>query len=296
MGSLGLIFGSFLTDKLGIENVDFVMDDTRFKKYRNIKRTVNNKVYDFNIVSGTDTGKPSDLVIFAVKSTSLQHAMEVVKNKIGDSTTIISLLNGIRSEEVLGEMFGHEKVLYATAEGMDPIKTGYDLDYTNMGYLCIGADNNDPEKVRRLTEIIRFFETIGFPYKFEEDVTHRMWSKFMLNVGVNQVVMIHEGTFATVQKEGNEREQMIEAMREVIGLAYKEGIKITEADLEFYVSLIDTLNPKGMPSMRHDGLHKIESEVEMFSGMVLELGRKHNFPTPVNSYIYNRIIETESRY
>ena len=147
---------------------------------------------------------------------------------------------------------------------MDPIKTGYDLEYTNMGYLCIGTDNNDTKKIEKLAQIIHFFDSIGFPYKFEKDVMHRMWSKFMLNVGVNQIVMIHEGNFDTVQKAGYEREQMISAMREVIKLAGMEDIEITEADLEFYVSLIDTLNPKGMPSMRYDGLHKIKSEVEMF--------------------------------
>lgn len=118
----------------------------------------------------------------------------------------------------------------------------------------------------------------------------------MLNVGVNQVIMMHEGTFETIQKEGLERDMMIKAMREVIALAEKEGIMVSEKDLEFYVGLVDSLNPKGMPSMRHDGLHRIKSEVEMFAGTVIEYGRKHDVPTPVNQQIYETIKSIESKY
>ncbi len=296
MGSLGLIFGSFLTDKLGRENVEFVMDEERVRKYAGVERLVNGKKYDFNIVSENEKGNPSDLVIFAVKSTGLEDAIEIVRNKVSDDTIIISVLNGITSEKIIGEAFGEDKVLYAIAEGMDPIRTGHNLDYTKMGYLNIGIDREDMGKKEKLEDIIEFFDRTGLPYKLEKDVLHRLWSKFMLNVGVNQVVMIYKGTFETIQRPGPERELMIAAMREVIALAEKENINVTEDDLNFYVALLGTLNPKGMPSMRHDGMHKIKSEVEIFSGMVLELGKKHGVPTPINQEIYDRIEEMEKSY
>lgn len=296
MGSLGLIFGSFLQDKLGSDNVEFIVDNKRSEMLDYGHRIVNGKSYNFKVVSGEKVVNKSQLILFAIKSTNLESAIETVRASVGESTTIISLMNGISSEKTIGEAFGMEKILFATAEGMDPIRSEHSLSYTNMGYVCIGTDREDESKRNRLNELIRLFERTGLPYKLEKDVMHRLWSKFMLNVGVNQVVMMHEGTFATIQKEGYERAMMIEAMREVIELAGKEGIIISEKDIEFYVGLVDSLNPNGMPSMRHDGLHRIKSEVEMFAGTVIEYGRKHNIPTPINQKIYDSIKLIESKY
>ena len=62
------------------------------------------------------------------------------------------------------------------------------------------------------------------------------------------------------------------------------------------MNLIDTLNPNGMPSMRQDGLARRKSEVELFSGTVLALAKKHNISTPVNAKIYEKIHSMESNY
>jgi len=296
MGSLGLIFGSLLMDRLGRENVQFVMDEKRLKRYSGVERLINGKRYDFNLASGNEEGEPADLLIFAVKSTGLEEAIQTVRNRVSGDTIIISLLNGITSEKIIGEAFGEEKVLYTIAEGMDPIRSGHNLDYTKMGLVRIGIDQETEGKKRKLKEVLELFDRTGFPYILEDDVMQRLWSKFMLNVGVNQVLMIHEGNYDTIQKPGPAREMMIAAMREVVQLAEKESIRITEEDINYYVSLIDSLNPEGMPSMRFDGLNRIKSEVELFSGMVLELGKKHGVPTPINEEIYNRIREIESKY
>lgn len=296
MGSLGLIFGSLLMDKLGRENVEFVVNEERYKRYLDKKRLINNKSYDFKLALDTQLGESADLVIFAVKSTDLRDAINIVKNKVSEKTIIISLLNGITSEKIIGDAFGEEKILYAIAEGMDPIRDAYDLYYTKTGYINIGTDKEDMGKKEKLTQILEFFDRISFPYKFEKDVKQRLWSKFMLNCGVNQTLMIYEGTYKLIQEPGPARSLMIDSMKEVIALADKENIKVTQEDLEFYVSLIDTLNPKSMPSMRFDGLNKKKSEVELFSGTVIKLGQKHGVPTPVNKAIYDRIIEMESRY
>ena len=296
MGSLGLIFGSFLMDRLGGDNVEFVMDKDRMERYAGLERLINGKRYDFNLVSGEEKGKPADLIIFAVKSTGLDEAIGTVRNKVSEETIIISLLNGITSEKIIGEAFGKDKVLYTIAEGMDPIRNGHNLDYTKMGQVRIGIDEETEDKKEKLEKVLELFDRTGFPYTLEDDVMQRLWSKFMLNVGVNQVLMLHEGNYDTIQRPGPSRDLMVEAMREVVQLAEKENIKITDADIDFYVALIDTLNPEGMPSMRFDGLNRIRSEVDLFSGMVLELGKKHGVPTPINQDIYRRIKEIEAEY
>lgn len=296
MGALGVMYGEFLSNKLGKDNVEFIVNKSRIEKYNTEKLYSNGSLCDFNLVDEDEKGSPADLLIFAVKATGLESAIKTARNKVGENTIIISLLNGITSEEIIGSEFGQDKVLYTICEGNDPVKIGNKLSYTNMGYLWIGIKNNDEGMNEKLNAVIELFNRTGFPYKLEKDVMHRLWSKFMLNVGVNQVVMIYEGTYDTIHKEGEAREMMISAMREVIALANEENINVTEDDLNFYVSLVGTLNPNNMPSMRQDGLAKRKSEVELFSGTVTKLGKKHNIPTPVNDEIYRRVKEIENHY
>ena len=296
MGALGVLYGKFFTEKLGKENVEFIANKDRIRKYKKEGVICNGNPCDFNMVDENETGKPADLLIFAVKATALESAIETVKNKVSKDTIILSLLNGISSEEIIGQTFGMDKMLYCVAQGMDAVKIGNELTYSNFGQICIGIVDKQEHKKQKLKAVVDLFDKTGFPYTLEEDIKHRLWSKFMLNVGVNQVIMIYEGNYGTVQKTGEARELMKAAMREVIQLAQKEDVDVSEKDLIEYVNLIDTLDPNGMPSMRQDGLMKRKSEVELFSGTVLKLANKYGIDTPVNKKIYEIVKNIESKY
>lgn len=291
MGALGILFGGYLTKNLGKENVEFIVNKDRMKKFKELGLTSNGEPCDFNLVDEEEKGKPADLLIFAVKAVDLDKAIESARNKVSDNTIIMSLLNGITSEEIIGKAYGMDKLVYAVAQGMDATKIGNKFTYSNLGQLCIGIMEDNEKMKEKLNRVIDLFDKTALPYTLESDIKHRLWSKFMLNVGVNQVVMIYEGNYDTVHQPGQARELMKAAMREALILANAEDVKVTEKDLEDYVALIDTLDPKGMPSMRQDGLAGKETEVELFAGTVIKLGKKHNIPTPINQKIYDRVIE-----
>ena len=140
------------------------------------------------------------------------------------------------------------------------------------------------------------FNKVAIPFEAETDMYKRLWGKFMLNVGVNQTVAVYETNYGGIQAEGEIRDVMIAAMREVILLSEKEAIYLTEKDLNYWLKVLGTLNPNGKPSMRQDMEAKRLSEVELFAGTVLKLGKKHNMMTPVNQMLYNRIKMMENTY
>lgn len=296
MGALGILYGDFLSRKLGRGNVSFVADHARMDRYSKMEFTANGRICDFRLIPADERGEPADLVIFAVKATALDQAMADAANQIGDNTVILSVLNGITSEKILEERFGAKNVVYSVAQGMDAVKLGGALTYSAMGKLCIGIPADMPEKQPALEALCALFNETGLAYDLESDILHRLWGKFMLNVGVNQVVMVFEGNYGTIQAPGKPREMMIAAMREVLELSKLEGTGVTEADLDFYVNLMNTLSAEGMPSMRQDGLAKRKSEVELFSGTVCRMAKKHNLPVPVNEWLYAKVQEMESNY
>ena len=294
MGALGVLYGDFLTSRLGREHVGFVVNAERRERYERMEISANGRRCDFRLIDANETGDPADLVIFAVKATALAQAMEDAAGQIGPDTVLLSVLNGITSEQLLEQRFGGKNVVYCVAQGMDAVKLGGALTYTVMGQLCIGVPS--AEKLPALDAVCALFDRIGMPYSREADILHRLWGKFMLNVGVNQVVMVFEGSYGTIQAPGKPREMMIAAMREVLDLSSYEGVKLTEDGLDFYVELMNTMSPQGMPSMRQDGLAHRRSEVELFSGTVCRLAKKHGLSVPVNEWLYARVRETEAAY
>lgn len=296
MGALGVLYGNLFAEKLGGQAVAFVADDSRIEKYRENGVYCNGKRCDFQFSNGRHPGRPADLLIFAVKGTALQQAIKLTQNLAGTDTIILSLLNGIVSEERIGAALGNRHVLYCVAQGMDAVKLGNRLTYTHMGQLCIGILPTEPEKQPLLQSVAALFDRVGLPYVIDADIKRRLWSKWMLNVGVNQVVMVKRGTYGTIQKPGKARETMIAAMREVMALAGLEGVGLTGEDLNGYVALVDTLSPEGMPSMRQDGIERRPSEVAFFSGTVIEKARKHGLAVPVNEGLYNAIKTIEEQY
>lgn len=89
---------------------------------------------------------------------------------------------------------------------------------------------------------------------------------------------------------------MIAAMAEVIPVARKERVDLGEEDIAYWLSVVDGLSSKGKPSMRQDVEARRPSEVELFSGTVLALARKHSIDTPVNWLLYEKMKALEERY
>jgi 2-dehydropantoate 2-reductase len=85
-------------------------------------------------------------------------------------------------------------------------------------------------------------------------------------------------------------------MKEVITIAQAEEIHLVEEDIEEWNSFLATLSPQGKTSMLQDVEAKRKTEVEMFAGKVIELGKKHGIPTPINQTLYRFIKVIEESY
>ncbi len=296
MGALGIMYGNFLVKKLGPDKVTFLGDQTRIDKLDQEGISCNGKKCDFTMKDPTSANIQADLLIFAVKATALENAVNLARPVVGPNTIILSLLNGISSEEYLEEKLDQGTVITCVGQGMDAVKIGNEMTYANMGKICLGITPDEKEKQTSLDQVLEFFERTKLPYTLEEDINYRLWGKWMLNVGVNQVVMVTKGTYATVQKDGEAREMMKAAMNEVILIAQAAGVNLTAKDLNGYLDLIGTLNPQGMPSMRQDGLTKRKSEVELFAGTLIKKANQYGISVPINEKLYQTIIEMEKEY
>ena len=85
-------------------------------------------------------------------------------------------------------------------------------------------------------------------------------------------------------------------MREVVILAQAAGIELTDQDVVNWYPVLNKLSPDGKTSMLQDIEAGQKTEVEVFSGEVIALGKQYNIPTPVNETVFRIIRILEQGY
>ena len=274
LGSLGVLYATLFTRALGKEQVPVLADGARIARYRKQGFWYNDAPCDFNYTDAAARTEPVDLLLFAVKFGGLQNAIETCRHLVGPDTLLISVLNGISSEEILGDAFGPEHVVWCVAERMAAKKEGNRVVCDPIGELAVGVPaGEDTSRLQRLTA---FFDSIGFPYVVPADIRTHMWSKLLCNTGCNQAALVFQCDYGP--------------------LANAEGVPLSEKDVAAWVDIIDHLPSNGETSMRQDGKNHRKSEVELFAGIIRRLAAKHGISVPVNDWLYQQIQEMERNY
>lgn len=295
LGALGVLYGHMLSKKLPEKSLRIVADEERIRRYERDGIFCNGERCRFNYIAPDEKCTPADLLLFSVKYNDLDDAIKAAKNQVGPNTIILSLLNGISSEDLIGSAYGPEKVLLCVAQGMDAVKAGNKLTYQNTGLLSFG-DRNPGIVSDKVKTVERFFLKTEIPHEAVKEMRKRQWSKFMFNIGINQTTAVCLCDYDGLQKDGPFRNTMIAAMKEVSVLSEKENVGLTQDDIDYWLKILDGLNPRGKTSMQQDVEAKRYSEVEMFGGTVLALGRKYGLNFPVNQMLYDKIKIIERTY
>lgn len=286
LGALGILFGQKLSEALGKEQVYVFANQERIDRYRKDGVYSNGQRCDFTYVESKDAPKV-DLLIYATKYYSLEEAVKSTAGACGEDTIVISLLNGVNSETLIEKLLHPAHLLYCVAQGMDATREGNRLTYSKAGSIAFGEKNNEySESMKRLEEL---FQRADIAYEIPIDIIHKQWSKWMLNVGANQTCAAYAVGYRGIQEGGAYRKELLTAMEEARAVANAEGITLTEEELREWVNLIDTLLPDGEPSMRQDTKAGRKTEVDLFSALVCELGKKHGIKTPQNEKFYQML-------
>ena len=78
-------------------------------------------------------------------------------------------------------------------------------------------------------------------------------------------------------------------MREVITLARAADVNLVEEDIDNWYAFLQTLHPEGRTSMLQDIEAGRKTEVDIFAGKMVELGKTYSIPTPVNETLLHAI-------
>ncbi|MDD2541212.1 MAG: 2-dehydropantoate 2-reductase, partial [Desulfuromonadaceae bacterium] len=234
-GALGSVYGSIFYD-LDPASVFFIARGERYDRLKRDGVIVNGQHFSIAVVKPEEC-TPVCLLIVAVKHCHLDSAIKEMKKAVGQTTTILSVMNGIDSEERIGAVFGMEKVVYGLNLGIDAVRENNSVTYANQGRIFFGEKNNI-EMSKRVRRIDDLFNKAGIAHVIPPDMIRSLWFKYMVNVGANQVSAVHGSDYGTLRSSSESMKLMESAMREVISVARAMHVNISEDDIQEWYKVL----------------------------------------------------------
>ncbi|MCI5889338.1 MAG: ketopantoate reductase family protein [Brachyspira sp.] len=285
LGAIGTIYADKL-EKFDAENFKVLVDEARIERYKTNPIKFNGRQLNFDYILPSQEGFKADLIILATKFAGLKDAIKNIKNFVKEDTVILSLLNGVTSEDIIADVYGKDKMLYSYFIGHSSVRCGNSVTHDDVNTIVFGAENNLGENV---VAVKNFFDKVGINYKIPDDIKRSMWLKFMLNVSANQPTAILRMTFGDMFENTHFMKFAENIMREVQSVAKAEGVLNTETMVDEALKHLKTMTPDGKTSMLQDVEAGRKTEVDMFAGTVIELGKKHGISTPYNKILREMI-------
>ena len=293
-GAIGCVYAKNLNKNLR-ENFVVIAGGSRGERIKAAGAVVNGEKVMPKVVDPNNTDFKADLVIFTVKNYQLQQALTDVKNIVTENTVFLTVLNGVTARDEIKAFYPDNTALYGIGMGIDAVRNGGEISCKCEGTIQFGEAENKvlSSAVKAVKEV---FDLCGVGNEVFDDMIRTIWNKFMINVSTNQLSAITGAGYGDFLKIPQLNKAMHGVMTEVITLANKKGINISEDDAFAYEEKLASFAPKGQTSMLQDVLAERKTEVDYFSGVVIRMGKEEGMPTPWNDRLYLLIKSIEGLY
>lgn len=234
-----------------------------------------------------------DLLIVATKYQALRPALGDIQTVAGGHATVMSLMNGVDSEEIIAEKAGAEHLLHAV------IKVASHKE--NDGYVfnpeatlgIIFGEVSAPYDSERVQAVLDLFSGTGLHYRATDCILEEIWSKFRLNV-CNNLPQAILGAGVGCYRDSVHMKAISDGLRaELMAIAEAKGIDISKADVS---SGRGSAVP---PTAHYSTLQDLDAgrhtEIDMFSGALIRMGKELGIPTPYNEFTYHMIKALEEK-
>lgn len=236
----------------------------------------------------------ADLIIICVKSYNTKEAMQKIKPLISESTMVLTLQNGIGNIEIIAEVAGPERVIGGvTNQGATLLGPGR-VRHAGKGETIIGRiDAKIPVEMRQIREL---FNKVGLEARISRDIKGLLWSKLIVNVGINALTAITRLKNGRLLDYEGTRKIMRELVNEAVKVAKKKRIKIIYDDPLAKVEAVCEATAENISSMLQDVLKGKRTEIDFINGVVVRQAESSGIPAVANSMVVNLVKTIESSY
>jgi len=296
-GAMGCLFAAFLSKS----KEDLWLLD----KNKENAAKINEIGISLEGVSGSWQAKPkatanlqdidrADLILICVKSFHTKQAIEQIKPLLQQNTRIMTLQNGIGNIEIIAELAGEDKVIGGiTNEGATLIETGR-IRHAGRGETLIGTlDGKIPVEMRSIREV---FNKVGLQTKFSRDIKGLVWSKLIINAGINALTAITRLPNGKLTEFEGTKRILRDAVTEAARIAKRKRIKLIYDDPLAKVEAVCEGTSSNISSMLQDVLRNKRTEIDFINGVIVRLGQELGIAVPTNKLLVDLVKTIASSY
>ena len=230
-----------------------------------------------------------DYCLICVKGYDLENVLKQLKVKIGASTVILPLLNGVdiyeRVREVIKTGYLHPACVYV---GTHIEKPGI---VKQRGGACTIILGNDPEAKSENTTIIRILDLAKIKYKWLSDPFGEIWSKFIFIGSFGLVTANFDKSIGEAIQSEKYFNYAIGIIKEIVTLAERKGIDLPSTIVEDTISNASKFPFETKTSFQRDfELKGKPDERDLFGGSIIRMGKELRIPTTITEEIYSSIM------
>lgn len=290
-GAVGSYFIWGLADLMK-ENLWVIAQGGRKERLETEGLSINHKKYRLHVRTPKEA-HGADLLLVATKYGAISGILDDIESIVDDHTIVMSLLNGVDSEQIIAGRIGAEHMIYSLIK-IASERRGHEIIFDGDSTIGVSfGEKNQKKPSKRMEEIAALFSQTPLHYRMSPSIMQDIWYKFAFNVSWNlpqAILGCGTGAFAVSEHLRTLRACLRE---EVTAVAAAVGVDITEP------SDIEKMRCPSKPASRYSTLQDLDAgrhtEIEMFSGTIIRLGKHYGIPTPYNTFAYHAIRALEEK-
>lgn len=231
---------------------------------------------------------PCGVILYCVKTTADADAIPALAPMVGAGSVIISLQNGVDSEERLAAAYGAERVMGGAAYIFTSIAApGRIRQIGGPRRLIFGepAGGTSGRGARILAE----FREAEINAELSGDIRAELWTKFIFICAVGGMTALTRAPIGEIMAYEGARSMMREAMREAFLVGRARGVNLPDGADEERFRFLDKQNPASKGSLCHDLEAGRRLEIDALCGAVSRMGAEAGVKTPCNDFLFHAL-------
>ncbi len=225
-----------------------------------------------------------DFLLIAVKGYDLMEAATSMEDHIKENTMILAPLNGadirerLRTKIHIGRIFPSCAYISSYIEEPGVILTG------KPGKIILGKDPAYPEDLPHA--LFKLFQKASIDYEWKEDANPAIWEKYIFIASFSLISAYSNRTLDKILEDSSLKKEVIAVMNEINSIALKKKIRLPGEMVDLSLKKATMFPPGTQTSLQRDiSQKKGRSELELFGGTILHLGKELGIPTPTTKRI-----------
>jgi 2-dehydropantoate 2-reductase len=295
-GAMGSLFGALLAEagkKVTLfdvrqDHVDAINADGLTVEKEETSRNI-------RISATTDIHRigPTDLCLIFVKSTHTADTAETAGLLAGQTGLVLTLQNGMGNADILcGWVDASRVIAGTTSHGATFLQPGV-IRHAGSGDTFIGPwEEKGLSGANRVADL---FSLAGINTLVKEDVRSVLWSKLLINVGINAVTALTGIKNGQLLDLDQTRQLCRDAVNEAATVARMLGVNIAGDPVQTVFNVAKATGAN-RSSMGQDVDNRRLTEIGAINGYIVKMAKQAGIPVPINRTLTSLVETLQSHY